>query len=475
MKIIKVVYFFLFYALTLSFFLSIGADYPAHIHFRMLLGGAVFLAGIFVVDRSKWHGHPIKLCAFFMMAFLGFIVLRALWAFVCHSIFHTPASETFPYTAYLKSPIRWAYCVILFLLSGVTFYDRKKTYELSFVMILGALFIALNAIPAQLIYKSFGYEVATGEFRFFYPGFYFHPWISRYLLSPLSHPNFVGDFISFGFFPALGVSLYALFDILDPHTSRDSEDEPKSILLSRSLLFFVLGMISFAAILLLFSRGTMVSVGLSLGVFVLFLLAKYPKKRFAKGVALIFLIGIPFLFWAGNLKKAWHEIQTLDKEMEGVGSIEVTEEGIKRGLGMFKDYPIWGAGSENYANLSLKYSTPGINSTSYYLAQFQTTCHYVHLMAEEGVGGIIYAFFIIIYLCQMIRLLVLTKSRFKFLMGLSFFCAVVSILIHASINDLMQRFSTSMLTYVMMGASLAMLRESKRDHRSSGLIEPSAV
>jgi len=50
------------------------------------------------------------------------------------------------------------------------------------------------------------------------------------------------------------------------------------------------------------------------------------------------------------------------------------------------------------------------------------------------------------------------QSRFQFMSGLALFCAVLMVLLHASIHYLMQRFAISMLVYLLMGAGLRVLR-----------------
>ena len=86
-------------------------------------------------------------------------------------------------------------------------------------------------------------------------------------------------------------------------------------------------------------------------------------------------------------------------------------------------------------------------------------CHYLQVLAEEGSGAFLYYLFLLAYLAEMAKGLWGTQSRFKFIMGLSLFAPVLMILMHAAINPLMQRFSTSMLVYMTMGAGLGVLRK----------------
>ena len=94
------------------------------------------------------------------------------------------------------------------------------------------------------------------------------------------------------------------------------------------------------------------------------------------------------------------------------------------------------------------------------LSDFESMCHYAHLLAEEGIGAFIYFLFLLVYLAQSISGLWRAKSRFQFLAGLSFLSPVIMVLGHGAFNHLLQRFSMSMLLYISMGATLGVLSRS---------------
>jgi hypothetical protein len=219
-----------------------------------------------------------------------------------------------------------------------------------------------------------------------------------------------------------------------------------------------------AAIILLFSRGTMMSLLLTMLLYTAVMVIRFKLYKYIFPILIVLAVMVSFLFWAGNLSDAWKELNTLPAEMSSQkGSIEANIEGAKRAKAIFKDFPIWGVGTGGYEKVSMRYATPGTADTTP-LAKFQSLNHFLHLLAEEGLGGLLYGLFLILYFFGFLRKLLGVKSRYQFVMGLSFLAPVAGIFAHALINDLMQRFSTSMLVYLLMGAGLGILRNDVEHH-----------
>jgi hypothetical protein len=186
-----------------------------------------------------------------------------------------------------------------------------------------------------------------------------------------------------------------------------------------------------------------------------------------KGRSVVFSIMIlvavfVFLTWAGQLPKAVNELTTLQSEKfeKRGGSASMNWEGAQRALRIYEAFPIWGAGIGGYKVLSEDFETPGAEEEhGYVLAKFQSMCHYLHLLAEEGIGAYLYFLFILGYLIDLLIGLVRVRGRFQFIAALSFATPALLVLMHAAINHLMQRFSLPVLVYIFMGTSLAVLRK----------------
>jgi len=166
---------------------------------------------------------------------------------------------------------------------------------------------------------------------------------------------------------------------------------------------------------------------------------KFPSKT--QTVLMVGMLGtaLAFFLWAGNLDKAWKELQTLGRETEVLEknldyetdvyksrSIYHNKEGMRIAKAMYRDYPIWGAGTRQYRKLSGNYVPAGRPEKEFILVRTYAMSHFFQKMAEEGAGVFFYFIFIAVYIVETFWKLFRTQSRFKFIMGLSFFMPVRS-------------------------------------------------
>ena len=452
-------FLFFFLGFIALLFLSLGADFPGHFKARILYGTFLLIFFLFL----RWKIECRNFIFIPLAAFLIFQIVRFLGAIYSLYFIPTENAAAVLFAIQARSPLRWIFYFAFFLLAYSFFKQRESVSALVKGMSWFGFFLALNAIPPLLHNGSFGYLIEGNELRFFHPVFYFHPWASHYVLAVLTHSNFLGDIMAFGFFPALGLAFYS-FRSLESKDREDAESadrkDRKRAIFSSLLLYMILGFVIGAAVFLLFSRGTIAFFFIASFFFLAACLLKFPSRPQLIFTLSVLMIGGAFFFWGGNLEKAWKEVQTLQKEADPKTrrSFATNVEGWNRALRIYKAYPVFGAGTGGYGAVAKRFAAPGLEKSDP-LADFQTMCHYIQVLAEEGAGAFFYYSFILVYLWQMTKGLFTTRSRFKFLTGLSLFAPVLLILGHASINDLMERFSTSMLVYITMGAGLAVLRK----------------
>ena len=441
----------IFAGYLVSFFLTVGADSPPHYFFRLWFGvfllAAFFLLCLPGLISGKEIALSMRPCGSLLVfsAFTGFEIIR----------FFTPD------LAVRDAGVlaRWVFYLFFFGLSFSVFTAKKDVRRLLNVMSWSGLFVALNALPPLLMKGRPGYVPSAVKGGFFHPVFYFHPWVSHYLLSRFAHKNWTGDVMAFGLFPLLGLIFYSLDRWKGPDPRR------LSVLATR----LTAALLTAAAILLLSSRGTTVFLAGSFMVFLLFLLFKFFSGRQLVFTVSVFVLIAGFAVWAGDFDKVRKRLATLQTiEVQAFKNNQETDpyqsrsvytniEGAKRALRIYHDHPVWGVGTGGYAAVSEKYATPGLEKANT-LSKFAAMCFYLQLLAEEGMGAYLYFLFLAVYLVEMGWGLFKTKSRFKFIAALSLFCPVLLVFGHASINHLMQNFSFSMLVYISMGASLAVLR-----------------
>ena len=84
-------------------------------------------------------------------------------------------------------------------------------------------------------------------------------------------------------------------------------------------------------------------------------------------------------------------------------------------------------------------------------------CHYLQVLADEGLGAFLYFAFLVLFWVLMVRRLYEVRSNFQFVMGLALFSAVSAVYLHAFIHQLLEQFSFIALIPVVMGAGLSVL------------------
>lgn len=423
----------LFLVLTVLLFLTLGSDVPDQIRLRVWWVGFL-AAGIWLFQfRFMLRRVMESPTALFFLAFLLFLAVRTFWAAGLMK------SDFDSIRLYESSLPVWLPAFASFLIGYGVVQTRRSADRLLWALGWSGFFLALNVIPAVLLYGHPWYASGEGRLSFFHPIFYPLPFVSRYVLGTFAHVNYSGDVMAIGAFAAFGILFYF-----------------KTI--SRFWLSMTLASVIILAVLMLLSRGTVLCFSLAFFVFWLAATVRFPSHstRLAAVAVIIFLIG--FFFWMGSLQDTWREIQTLGSELDPdfQGSFQANREGARRALEIYRTFPLSGAGTGGYEVWAVPFA--GAGTESWPLIRFKAMCHYLEVLAEEGIGAYFYFLMILAYGFEMIRGFIKSASRFQFLSALALFSAVGMILIHASFNHLMDRFSISTLVYLLMGASLAILR-----------------
>ncbi|MCB9800106.1 MAG: O-antigen ligase family protein [Candidatus Omnitrophica bacterium] len=463
----EVLFEFLFTSLTVLFLLALGSEHNNRDLLRMIL---CFVTVIFLfVRRGTLLKIPQKIPLVFYYAglFLAFQFLRSVWALADHSMWNHGMANEPPeklFNAYFTSPIRWFFYFSMMTM-GWLYYNGKSSLR-RFMNICGwACFVfAMNAIPACLFNRGAYYQAANGKWGFFYPLVYFADWVPKYWISRFAFANHIGDVIGFGFFPAIGLALYAHH--IYREKKRNHEILPSDRAFARTIPYMALRLTMAAAmataILLIFSRGTMLCFFMAAVIFSVAIVMKLMKKIPWFSVTLVVLLSSGFVFWSGNFKKAWKEVLTVSQEKgKEESSSGANVSGAKIALALHHDHPFFGVGTRGYpyyAAFTAKRDGIFIHK-NIPTEKFYAMSHYLQIWAEQGAGAYFYFLFLLAYCMTMIRGLVKTKSRFKFITALSFFTFVVMSLGHAAIGYSMERFNLAMLVFISMGVSLAAVRD----------------
>ena len=448
------VFFLLF---VVSFFLKLGADL---LELPAVEAGylALFAAGcLCLFDKHRPFDSLKSLTALFFLAFFLYELVRAGWSF-----WHIAASKSslavMPrFQRYVSSVIPWLLNFGFFFLGLLQFKTRPQVSRFLWLLSLGGFLLAIATIPPLLIKGSMGYEGSDGRTAFFPSFVYFHPLVSKYFVSCYAHPNYVGDVIALGFFPAAGLLFYSLQRFAEALKSGKEHARPS--VSSLGLLAIFTGAEALA-IILLFSRGTIICFVSAFLVFLVAVSAKY-FSRVHLGIALVVLAVVSgFLIWAANLRATWKEVASSKKEVTTSNentSFGTNREGAHRAVAIYRAFPVLGVGRKGYASVAKVFSTPQGNHNV--MSDFQAQCHYLEVLAEEGLGAWLYFLFIVAYFLESVWGLVRTKSRFQFVSGLSLAATVFMVLLHAGVKPVMEFFAIAAPTYLFMGASLAVLRE----------------
>ncbi len=435
---------FAFLFFVASFFLKLGSDTLEQPVLRIAY--LVFLTLGLLLTFSQ-SGFPPLLqspTVVLFLLFLGFEVTRMAWATWQMGVKGTADSLMLPLNRYLASPVTWSLYIGFFLISFFLFRRRNETQRLLWMLAGCGFFLAVVAIPPLLIkgLGFVGYAGPSGRISYFPPFFYFHPVVGKYLIASYANSNYIGDVVAMGFFPALGVFLYRL----QQKKSFTSLALPGLFVATEGL-----------AVILFFSRSTIVCFGAAFAFFLLLALLKFPSRIQFAFSGLAFLLVVGFFLWAGNVNKTWKELQTLQGETSEstVTSFWVNREGIERSIAIYRTFPVWGVGTRGYESVSDLYATVGVSDVP--MASFKAFCHYLQTLAEEGAGAFLYFLFLAVYVLEAGWKLFRTKSRFQFMAGLSLYSVALMILAHATGKPVMDYFAIAAPVYVLMGATLALL------------------
>lgn len=434
---------FLFLIFIASFFLKLGADTLEHTLLRIAYVVFLGLGLTSLFKKERLLGVLKSPTVVLFLSFFAFQITRLLWAVWQINVRGLESSVMLPLDRYLSSPMAWLLYLGFFAFAFLLFRSRGQAQQLLWTLGGCAFILALAALPPLIQTGKHGYMGPDGKFAFFPPFFYFHDIVSRYLVSKFAHSNYVGDVVALGFFPALGLFLYNL--------QQRSSFPPLAF---SGLLVATEGL----AIILFFSRATIVCFAAAFLIFLLASLIKYPSRIQFVFAALAFILVAAFLLWAGNIQGTWKEVQTLEKELnerKPDSSSSTNREGAKRAIGIFQTFPLWGVGTKGYAGVAGLYATQGLKH--YFITNYLAMCHYLQVLAEEGSGAFLYFLALLIFFLETAAGLLRAKSRFQFMAGLSLSMPVLMILAHASVKPVMEFFAIAMPVYIFMGATLAIL------------------
>lgn len=450
----------IFFAL---FFMTMGSDFPGQIHLRITIG--LFLLIYFLILRAKngirWS-FPWVVGLFGL--FLLFLMIRSGGAWFLLMLGNKP-TELRPLVSYSEFPLRWGFCFAFFSISFLISQNFYSAFRRMKWMAWAGFLIAVNAVP-MLLMNPKALQGGPWIVRFSHPIF-FQPWVSKYFISDFASPNYTGDLISFGFFPALGIAICLYFYMKRKYSMPEFGIKQPLVWL---LLYGLFALLSSTAIWLFFSRGTILCFLVSLLFYFLLISLKFSSGAMHRFMISFIAVTILFLVWAGNFHRVVEELGTLGQEVnaERVTSLAHNIEGAKRAIRIIRDYPVWGVGSGNYNRVSELYATPGTED-SMVLANFHAMCYYLQLIAEEGIAAYLLFLFLGGFFFWMLYRLIKTRSHFKFIAALSLAMPCLVVLMHASFNYLMQRFSMSMLVFMTLGAAMGILRHQSKGEERGGL------
>jgi hypothetical protein len=264
-----------------------------------------------------------------------------------------------------------------------------------------------------------------------------------------------------GVFSSLGIMAYVshlYFERSRGHELTQADLRFGSQPLLAASMYFLFVLVGIIGIFLVLSRGTIAVLMGTLALYFLLMLLRFAKKIPWLLVIMIFFIAGFFLKATVKTEKIFKDTASLQLETKSKdSSLGSTLEGIRRAKAIHKDYWPWGAGYEGYSEVSRKYAVEG-EEKKFRGANSFVISHYFHVWAEQGMGAYIYFAFLAVFLIEWMIGLFRTSSHYKFIAGLSLGFPVLMILLHASIAFLMERYMIATLVYVLMGASLAVLR-----------------
>ncbi len=450
----------LLFLFAASLFLTLGSDFRPHFLVRLIYG-ALLIAVFFALYRSKAvFRTPIDWPVLMFGFVTAFQFVRGLDGAMMLSIGDVQDPETTAfYHRYLWAALTWGLYFGLFIVSYGWMRSRASLHRFLYVLAWCGFFLAINAIPALLKHGRGmpGYLDESGEFSFFFPFLYFAEWVTQYVMTRSSHVNWIGDLMAIGFFAAVAVLFYAHEKLKEDlrqlrHGNYQVRWVPKAVLCG---VYLVVALTIASGIIPLLARGTTGLLAICFTIYLLLHVVKRPSKNRIRNTAVLILVTMAFVYWSTNWQRAWNEFFGPGKNPVKIEQIfgPTQVEGSRRAIRIFKEYWPIGAGTKGYAAVSGYFATPGTESDV--VAAFQALNHYTHTLAEEGLGALLYFAFLLSFLIAVIRGLIRTHSRFKYITANALFCLWLLLFVHAIIIDSLQRFPIACLVYILMGTILA--------------------
>lgn len=454
-KFTKMLASFLIYAFVLLTMLLLGRESRAmqvDLRVWVLVFPAVVLLGRFLLKVSSFRQVPPIFIPFFCFWIFEGVRYLLPWAGI-----HVEPEFA---ERYRDSFIRTSEYFLIFSVFFVFCQQKRRVLRTAALLGHSGYLLAMIAMIPLLLSSTHEpiYDMAQWRTDCFWPLRISEKWIHNYFLPPFAHVNILGDILMVGFFALAGLILYAL----SVSASNSNEAETRSREARRrwltDLIFKIMqSAVILGAVLLLYSRGTILALSFSILVFLVFLYFRFKRNIY---IGLIFGIVISLFFtaaWIGNGSKAFKETLTAFQEDGEGGSSVTNKRGKEIALKIYQAYPVWGVGLRGYSVFAQKVDTNWKETDPAEAYHRSPLNHYLLMLSESGAGAFFWFSFIVVWLLQTGYRIIVTKSRLKFALGLCGLCAVLTILTHSIVGFLMQYYATSSLVYAVMGMTSGLL------------------
>jgi len=445
--------------LSLLFVLLGRESSDAQVHLRLILSAVCLVVGVLCARHSHKKGWSHTWILWLFYVFFAFQIGRAIDFFFFKEISAT--SDQFKRDAYGQDLIFSAGYLSLLLSYYWGCLQKKNVVTLLNVLTWCAFLLAMISLPPLLLggHNPMYDKPGLPNTGIFWPFTFHWRWVEEYFLPLFTHVNIFGDILGFGFFPSLGLALYALYLRQTTAKGLSAASERRHLpQLPTIILCLVRAAILGGAILLLFSRGTMIAFFLALFIFLVIHAIKFRsiQKTLVTGVLLVAIVGVGG--WAGNLSKALKEVSTLASEVGGEGgSSSANKKGSQLARAIYDSNPLWGVGRNGYEKFAKSFDRDYKEGQPLGFSHYTPYNHYLKTLCEQGFGAYLYFLWLICWILGSCWALYRTQSYFKFVIGLSLFCSVLTVLIHASFGFLMQYYATSAFVYILMAMTLGVL------------------